>query len=315
MTPRLVVLLALAACLQLVAVVLLYWPGEGREAGSVNSEARLLPLAREGVTRITVTDANGRETSVRLQDEQWQIESVGLPAAATLVEGLLDALTRPPGFPVARSASARERFEVDDARFQRRITLANGDMETQVPSQSEDTDVVTIYLGTSPGPRQVYARRGDSTAILTITLSTFDVPATVDGWLEPSLLSLADIDLVRSGDSEWKKSDSKWIATGVAQPSGEQPMQALQALEQTLRTLQVTGTAVTNSADSTAEAVTHQITIRQDNRALTLRLADGLTGRESYIYRSDVDRWFTLSRYDHDRLADTLEILGAEIDE
>ncbi|TCO75395.1 DUF4340 domain-containing protein [Chromatocurvus halotolerans] len=314
MTARLVALLALAACLQLSAVVFLHWPGSTRESDSLGSDTHLLPLAREDVTRITVADANGREISVLRQNGQWHIDNASLPAAKGVVDRLLDALTRSTGFPVARSDSARARFEVDDAHFQRRITLASGAVDLQMSGERQTMDAVTIYLGTSPGIRQVYARRGDSTAIQAITLSTFDVPATVDGWLEPRLLSLERIDRVRYGNSEWTKSDSSWISKDAAQPPGEQALEALQALEQSFRTLQVTGTAATIRADGAAETVTHQVTIRHDNRDLTLRLSSGSTAGENYIHRSDFDRWFALSRYDHDRLADALRILSAEID-
>lgn len=312
MTARLVWLLALAACLQLAAVVFLHWPGGTRESDSFGSDTHLLPLAREDVTRITVADANGREISVLRQNEQWHIDNASLPAATAVADRLLDALTRSTGFPVARSDSARARFEVDDARFQRRITLASGAVDLQMSGETQTVDAVTIYLGTSPGLRQVYARRSDSTAIHAITLSTFDVPATLDGWLEPGLLSLETIDRVRYGNSEWVKSDSSWIAKDAAQPPGEEALESLQALEQSLRTLQVTGTRATIRADGVAETVTHQVTLRHDSRDLTLRLAAGSTAGENYIHRSDFDRWFTLSRYDHDRLADALRILGTE---
>lgn len=314
MTLRLIIWLTLAASLQLAAVVFLHWPGDRREADSLWSDTHLLPLAREDVTRITVADANGREISVLRQNEQWHIDNASLPAATAVADRLLDALTRSTGFPVARSDNARARFEVADARFQRRITLASGAVDLQTSGETQTMDAVTIYLGTSPGLRQVYARRGDSTAIQAITLSTFDVPATVDGWLEPRLLSLETIDRVRYGNSEWTKSDSSWTAKDAAQPPEEQTLEALQALEQSLRTLQVTGTTATIRADGAAETVTHQVTIRHDNRDLTLRLATGSTGGENYIHRSDFDRWFTLSRYDHDRLADALRILSTESD-
>ena len=314
MTARLVLWLALAAGLQLAAVVFLHWPEDRREADAVSNDARLLPLARKNVTRITVTDASGRETSIRRQDEHWRIDNATLPVATAVVDRLLDALTGSTGFPVARSDGARARFEVDDSVFQRRITLASDAADPQTSGETQTTEAVTIYLGTSPGPRQVYARRSDSTAIQAITLSTFDVPATLNGWLDPTLLSLEAIEGVRYGNSEWMKSDSRWIAKEGARPPEERPLQALQALEQALRSLQVTGTAATKSADGAAEKVTHQVTIRHGNRDLTLRIASGSTGSETQIYRSDFDRWFALSRYDHDRLADALKALNAETD-
>lgn len=318
MTPRLVILLALAACLQFAAVVFLHWPGSGRESASAAVDARLLSLEREDITRISVTDASGREITVERQDSQWRIEQAALPAATVVIERLLDALTRPTGFPVARSDSARERFQVDAARFQRRITLVGGGEQAQSSKQTETTDRTTVYLGTSPGLRQVYARRSDSQAIQAITLSTFDVPATVDGWLEPSLLALQTIDRVRVDDGEWIKSGSSWIVTSPQTASGEPPLQALEALgalEQILRTLQVTGLAAVLDADARTHTVTQDIVIGHANQEIKLRLAKATAGSEARIYRSDLGHGFTLSRYDHDRLADAVNALKPEVAE
>lgn len=310
MTLRLVSLLALAACLQLAALAFLYWPGDRHEADATHSAAPLLPLAREDITHIAVADTNGRETGIHRQDEQWRIDDTRLPAAAAAVERLLDALSRPTGFPVARSDSARARFEVADARFQRRITLASG--ELQASNAAESPDSVVIYLGTSPGLRQVYARRSDSTAILAITLSTFDVPATLDGWLEPSVLSLTSIDRVRYGDSEWTKSDDRWNAIASRSASTESTRQALEALERALRTLQATGVATSDREDARADTVAHEVSVRHADRDITLRLASAPTGGEPRLYRSDYDHGFTLSRYDHDRLAEALKTLSLQ---
>lgn len=311
MTARLVTLLALAACLQLAAVAFLYWPGNGQEDDAAGSAVPLLSLAREDVAHISVADASGRETGVYRQDEQWRIDGTALPAAAAAVERLLDALSRPTGFPVARSDSARERFEVADARFQRRITLASGD--AQASNAAESPDSVVIYLGTSPGLRQVYARRSDSAAILAITLSTFDVPATRDGWLESSLLALPSIDRVRYGDSEWTKSDDRWSTTASRSAStAPTPQASLKALEQALRTLQATGVAASEREDGRADTVAYEVFVRHGDQDITLRLATPPTGGEPRLYRSDYDHGFTLSRYDHDRLAEALKTLGAQ---
>lgn len=310
MTLRLVSLLALATCLQLAAVASLYWPGDRHETDAAHSAAPLLPLAREHVTHITVADANGQQTGIHRQDEQWRIDNTALPAAAAAVERLLDALSRPTGFPVARSDSARARFEVAEARFQRRITLASGD--AQASDAAESPESVVIYLGKSPGLRQVYARRSDSAAILAISLSTFDAPATPDGWLEPNLLSLSSIDRVRYGDREWTKSDDRWSATASRPASTESTRQALEALEQALRTLKTTGIAASDRSDARADTAAQDLSVRQAGQDITLQLASAPTGGEPRLYHSGYDHWFTLSRYDHDRLAEALKTLGAQ---
>jgi len=310
MTLRLVSLLALTACLQLAAVAFQLWPGGRHEAGAAGSAAPLLPLAPEEITRITIADANDRQAIIRRQNAQWYLDNTVLPADTTRVERLLNALSRPTGFPVARSDSARARFEVTDARFQRRITLARGD--AQAADAAESPASVVIYLGTSPGLRQVYARRSDRPAIRAIALSTFNVPATLDGWLEPNLLSLAPIDRVRYRDSEWTQSEGHWRATASRSAFTESTRQALEALEQVLGTLQTSGAAANDRGDARADSVAHDLSVRHAKQDITLRLARAPTDGEARLYRSDYDHWFTLSRYDHDRLAEALNTLGAQ---
>lgn len=303
MTPRLVLALAIVACLQLSAVALLYWP-PGQGAADANAlDPPLLALPRESIAGISVTGPAGEEVSITRRGGQWLLED-GLPAAASLIDSLLEALNRPLGFPVARSDSARMRFELAQTAFQRRITLES---ETDSAPTGDRADAAsTIYLGTSPGIRQVYARRGDSDAIHAIKLSTFDVPTRVDRWLEPNLLALAAIDRVRIDGDEWTKTQDSW-APVAGQTAEEETATRLQVLEQALATLQVTGVVPADA--SVPDAAEIVFTVWQSGREHVFQLQSAADGEESRIYSSERGRWFTLASYDVDRLADALAAL------
>lgn len=305
MTTRLVVWLAIAACLQLVAVAVLYWPPvePARKAGA---DAALLQLSQADIARIKVTDINDRSVSLVRRGEKWIIEGdAPLPAAGSAIARLLDALAAPTGFPVARSDSARERFEVDAERFQRRITLTT----TGGAGETGAEDRQILYLGTSPSMRRVHARRSDSTAIQTIELSTFDVPTTIDGWVDPSLLSMAGIRHVAVGNHAWIKSGEVWTAADGT-PAVETPTsKALRTLEKMLEALQVTGVAPPDRAEATALPPPVEVTLRHAGREVTLALAGAGVPGEARLYSSHFDRWFTLSEHDHDQLAEALTAL------
>lgn len=308
MTVRLVTALAILACLQLGAIAILYWPGSEPDPGAAATTETLLPVSRDEVARIGVTNADGDSVMIVRRDGGWVIEADGLPAAASVVDRLLDALAGPAGFPVARSESARERFEVAADRFQRRITFAKHSDETYT-GEDAATDTATVYLGTSPGMRRVHARRGDSAAIQAIVLSAFDVPATVDGWLQPGLLTLRDITRVRIDDHAWTRAGEGWSEDDDDRKGRVKPGSAVAGLEEALATLQVTGIAPTSTGKDAEHTAMQSVTLEQGAVTVTLRLVQATDTNESRIYSSAFDRWFTLSRYDYDRLADAIAIL------
>lgn len=306
MTARLVMWLALAACLQLGAIALLYWPASETDEATADSSAALLSLPHEAVSRIGVTDAAGNSIALRRRDDQWLIEGESLPAASAVADRLLDALAQPSGFPVARSDDAHERFEVDENRFQRRITL---DTVRRDAGVGERADTAIFYLGTSPGMRRVHARRDGSSAIQSIALSTFDVPATIDGWLDPSLLATTGMTRLQLDQDSWIKSNNTWTVAGMEDAVDASSADALEAVERALATLQVTGVAASDTErDDTGTAIQAWRLWRGD-KATQWRLASAANDGEARIHRSDLDRWFTLGSYDHDRLADALDEL------
>lgn len=304
MTARPVRWLAIMACLQLGAIALLYWPAAEPDRATADGHAALLPLPREAVSRIGVTDASGNSVALVRRDDQWLIEQAALPAYGAVADRLLDALAQPSGFPVARSDRARERFEVGETRFQRRITLGTDGPEA---GAGERADTAIFYLGTSAGMRRVHARRGGSAAIQAITLSTFDVPATVDGWLDPSLLATGGIERLQLGDRNWIKLNNTWTVAGTDAAAGAASANALDAVEQVLTTLQVTGVAAWDTGAADPGTRLQEWRLWQGDEAIHWRLASAAGNRDARISRSGLDHWFTLSSYDHDRLADALE--------
>ncbi len=309
MTSRLVVWLGIAACLQLAAVAFLYWPDSGTKPAAAANSDTLLPLPRDEIARIGITGVDGDSVMLVRRDGQWMLEANALPAATPPVGRLFDALSRPAGFPVARSENARKRFEVAADHFQRRITLADHVAGTDSP-ENPITKTATVYLGTSPGMRRVHARRGDSDVIQSIALSTFDVPATVDGWLDPNLLSMDAIERVTVAGGEWKKEDNTWTATGDGAIEKTAARDALVALERTLANLQVTGILADEARSEVPAQAAIEFAIASSSQATSLRLVPNTDGEGGRLYSSQFDRWFTLSQFDHDRLAEVLRALS-----
>ena len=308
MTARLVTCLAILACLQMGIIALLYWPESVTDQGAAASTDTLLPVSRDRVARIDVTDANGNRVMVVRRDGQWMIEADALPAAASVVDRLLDALAVPTGFPVARSENARERFEVAAGSFQRRITFVDRSDGSDA-GEAAAKDAATVYLGTSPGMRRVHARRGDSAAIMAISLNTFDVPATVDGWLDPNLLSMNAIEQVAVAGGEWKKEGNTWTTTDDGAIENPAAPDALAALEGALANLRITGVLADKTRPQMSAQGAIDFTIGRASQAIRLRLASDTDAEKASLYSSQFNRWFTLSAYDRDQLTGALDAL------
>lgn len=307
MTPRLVTWLAVLACLQLGIAALLLWP-EAPTAPDASADGALLPLAREDIRRIEVTDREGNALALVRRDARWLIAGNNLPAAGSAVDRLLDGLSQAVGFPVARSDGARERFEVAPNLFQRRITLSI-ESDASSTADADSSHKVTVYLGTSPGMRRVHARRDDSAAIRAIPLSTFDVPASVDGWLDPSLLAPGPVSHLASADRAWEKVAGEWQAREVDNRERAAPVEALEALVRRLESLQVSGLAVPADTAGLSDESLPELLVGDAGDRVVLRLAPATDDRPALIYSSAFEHWFSLSDYDSDRLTDAMSDL------
>jgi hypothetical protein len=156
---------------------------------------------REGPDREKIVLARKNGAWVLGQGHDFPADTRGVN---TLLDRLLALQT---GTPVATTPEARERFKVDETSFERRITL-----------ETRDADPVVVYLGTSPGLRQVHARVDNDDAIYVVKMASYDVPLDSSSWEDKTLLQFPreKITGVRLGDVYVKKQPD----TTSGEPSG-----------------------------------------------------------------------------------------------
>lgn len=143
-------------------------------------DAALVSLDTEAVNRIRIEGADDAEAVLaRGEDGGWVLPNEnGFPAAEMNVSQLLDSLgDLQRGFAVATSSSARSRLRVAEDDFERRLTFFDG-----------DTELETLYLGTSAGANQVHARTDDDDAVYLIDFGAFNAPASSSDWQDKSTL-------------------------------------------------------------------------------------------------------------------------------
>jgi hypothetical protein len=154
----------------------------GPDLSSRAGGAPLLTAEDESMAdRLTIEGPDQSKTVLAKVDGSWRLpESGDFPADGERINQMLHRLaTLKPGQPVATTEGALTRFKVSDKAFERRITLATG-----------DKTLATIYLGDSPGMRQVHARRADQKEVYSVQFSTFEAPAKSEGWEDKGILAV-----------------------------------------------------------------------------------------------------------------------------
>jgi hypothetical protein len=282
---RYVTALLLLLLAQALVAAAVFWPQ--RLYPTDQERPVLLALDPFTIHHITVGDEYDNLAVLKRTGQRWVLPQLGgLPANPRAVEALLAALeTAADAWPVADSAAARQRFQVADYLYRRRIDIS--------ASGSEET----IFLGTSPGFRKVHARNIDQGEIYSIGFNTFDAPAVAGGWLDPSLLQIrAPLTIVSDGYSLERTSDGWRTGTGEAPDERE-----LEALLGALRTLQIDGVANEDAQRDLAGAEARLvITINTLGGETTLELFE--LDDKRYILSSAYPFFFTLSEWDYDRL-------------
>lgn len=265
-----------------------YLSNQERSAGGARVTARLADTGPFHIDELRIEDARGNEVRLLHDREGWIVPDLGkLPADEARVSMLIKSLSADdPGWAVAHTLAARQRFRVADYHFRRRITLL---------AQGEVT--ATVFLGTSPSFRKVHARNADKSAIYSIKLNLFDLPALADGWLDPGLLRLkAPLRITADGYS-LDRSSGEWRLGDGTRPDSRE----LSALLEGLQTLRISGVADAGLVD----------TVRQQEPALILQV-ESLSGTDTMALLKVDDRhvvhstrWqqhFLISAYTYDLL-------------
>jgi hypothetical protein len=255
---------------------------------ALNTE-QLIPFEPYLVDEIHIGDEQGNEAVLIKGGDHWILPDLaGLSISPELIEKLQQSvLNANTSWPVATSVAARQRFQLTDYNFQRRLTLiGNGEL------------LGTIYLGKSPGFRKVYARNSAQDAIFSIGFSGFDASATDSDWLDKRTLQISSPLSIVSPHYSLNKQGTQWLSDDDQQPDERE----LDALLLALASVQIEGVA--------NEDLQRTLSIAVPDIALAVQTEEGETrfelftlGARHYIHCSDHVLFFTLSKYDFDRFS------------
>ncbi|GAU09253.1 DUF4340 domain-containing protein [Desulfoplanes formicivorans] len=163
------------------------------------TQARLVQgVLRDTIDTITLEGPDKEKIVLARKNGAWVLAQRGdFPADTHRVNAMLDRLLGlQTGTPVATTREARARFKVAETSFEKRISLA-----------SEGKPRVVVYLGTSPGLRQVHARVDDEDAIYAVHMASYDVPLRPSQWEDKTVLQFPEKEIagVRLGEVHVRK--------------------------------------------------------------------------------------------------------------
>ncbi|GAB4353553.1 MAG: hypothetical protein Kow006_18750 [Gammaproteobacteria bacterium] len=282
--------LALLLGAQLLLAAGLYWAQ--RPAAEPGAAEPLLSFDAGAVDRVVIAADGGSEATLVKRDGVWRLPDYhDLPADADKVTSMLEKLGRlKGGWPVATTESARERFDVDEKRYQRLITLYDG-----------DEVLGKIYLGTSPGFRQVHARREDSEEIFAVAFNSYEAPGKDSEWFDKELLRpTGEIEAIEAPDFAVIKTEGQW--TLREKKKGEAIV--AEKVDELIRDLKGVW-AIEAADDATAERLSGQaperrLKLKTRDRQIEYRLYK--EGDDHFLARSDLDRPFKVSKSDYEAL-------------
>jgi len=255
-----------------------------RSAGS--APRPLLGFAMEDVERVLIEDGSSTATLQR-EDAGWQLPRLaGLPVNGQRLNSLLENLTTvETRHPVADSAAARQRFSLEEERYERRLRFYRG-----------DTVLGEFFLGSSPGFRQTHGRRAGEDEVHVLALNAFDFPADDNDWLDKTLLRASAPSRIEGSDFALERDGETWRFDPAGEAVDEaQVSQVVSALEN-LRVQRV--------ADAAPAGEPLLLRVSASGGEHEYRFAeDGEAGRY-YVQRGDHEQWFTLNHSDYRRFAD-----------
>jgi len=184
---------------------------KGISAGA--PDTLFVSFSPDAVHSLAITGGDKGNILIEKGKDGWILpDHFKAPVDGKKVNELIDKLAGiKQGFVVATTPDAAKRFKVDADSFEDHVVL-----------KSEGKTLADFYVGTSPGFRQIHARRAESKSIVAIPLSTFELETKLDKWLDTSVGTIKDEDLVglSIGDLNLKKETDGWKLEGVKE--GEQ---------------------------------------------------------------------------------------------
>jgi hypothetical protein len=256
----------------------------------------IMDIRESGVERISLDDGSGQSCVMSRVNHQWQLDNYHkLPADQKKVKAVLDKLEKDKsGWPVATTESSRLRFKVADNEYRKKLVLTS------------DTGDKALYLGVSPGFRQLNVRRQGEEQVYTVKLNDYDFSLKEEDWLDKTLLQpKADINSIKAADFTLSKEKGKWSLADNDKPVDSKQVTKLTSALAHLR--------VQSAEEKTAEGNAYQINLHAGDKEYQYKLFK--VAEDHYISRNDYPVAFKISESDYKTLtvADASQLIEKDV--
>ena len=275
-------LLVAALAAQVVIAGGIYYGGQPPAADQI--QIALLNSEKDQIDRITIDEGDGKQVILSKINGKWQLpDYYQLPAVQHKVDSILNTLqTTKSGWPVATTASSRERFEVSDDSYQKKVVLSQGGNAVQ-----------TLYLGTSPGFRQLHVRRSGEDEVYTVKLNSFDFPSQATQWLNKGLLQTkADIASLEGPDYAFERRGETWQ---LKEGDGEAVVDEIEKVIRTLARLNIQG-----ANEKTPQNVDYELVVKSGGETRTYQFFK--VDSEHFVSRDDFSQAFKINKSDFESI-------------
>ncbi|WP_428240189.1 DUF4340 domain-containing protein [Gynuella sp.] len=269
----------------------LFWNSQNRHSG--NQPQQLLSFQSKEIDKAVISGED-KNVTLKKASGEWQLADNSLPAdSQKIIEQLSKLEKLKTGWPVATTKSSHERFEVAKDKFQRHIELFKGDQK-----------VAELYLGSSPGFKQINIRRPDDDKVYSAALTSYEFPVDDEGWLDRSLLAASDVSGIKGSDYALTKKDKQWQLTEKdgqsTEPADSQKANDLATALSNLKVL-----SILQNKDEAPDQPTAELTVSSGDTQWVYRFSQ--RNDNYYVSRNDRDAVFKISKPIYDSIVDVKE--------
>lgn len=274
--------------LSILAVQVVLAAGIFYSSNSVSGDVESRPLLEtslEAIDKISIEDSEGLKTVLTKRDGKWILsEYHELPANSISVENMLSRLKNTSNsWPVTTTSSSQKRFKVADDGFNKKIVLARDESTTE-----------TLYLGTSPGFRQLHVRRLGEEEVYAVKLNSHDFPVKTTDLLDKTILQPeGEIKMIKGPDFSFTRQENIWQPENM---EGEADSDKMNELTTTLARLKVQGVEKVSTDDQHAV----ELNIKTDHNDYRYRLFK--KEDKLLVTRDDLKLAFSINKSDYETI-------------
>ena len=192
--------------IQIGLTALIY--SSSRQTSQAQPNTTLLQFVPASIDSIELSERSTHIT-LRKSGNGWIIDDDrALPADSQLIEAFLQKLASlKQGFAVATTAAATSRFFTAEDNAQHHLILKEG-----------STRQADLFIGSAAGFKKAHARKNGSNEIFALELSSFELAANTDKWLDKHLLKIdeKEVTAVRFPNFSLEKTGETWQLAGLS---------------------------------------------------------------------------------------------------